>query len=131
MITDPISNMLTQIRNALAIRKRELSLPYSNLKFNLAKALEKYGWIGQASAGGEGPAKLLKLQLKYDDNGEPTITGLSRISKPGQRIYAKAKLMPRSKLGQGVAIVTTSRGLMTSEEARKAKLGGELICEVW
>ena len=130
-MTDPISDMLTQIRNALAVKKPELILPYSKLKFNLASALEKTGWIGEVSAEGEGVVKKLRLMLKYDDRGLPAISGLFRVSKPGQRIYTKSKTIPRSALGSGTAIISTSRGLMTSDEARKAKLGGELICQIW
>lgn len=131
MTTDPISDMLTQIRNALAVRKPEVVLPYSKLKFSLALSLEKNGWLGEVSAEDEVPAKKLKLKLKYDGQGAPVISGLVRVSKPGQRIYAKAKTIPRTPLGSGMAIVSTSRGLMTSDEARQAKLGGELICQIW
>ena len=131
MTTDPISDMLTQIRNALAVRKPEVLLPYSKLKFSLATTLAKNGWLEQVGTEGDDYTKKLKLKLKYDGQGQATISGLMRVSKPGQRIYTKAKTMPRVALGNGVGIVSTSRGLMTSDEARRAKLGGELICQVW
>lgn len=131
MTTDPISDMLTQIRNAYLVKKPEVVLPYSKLKFNLASTLEKSGWLEQVGSEGEGVAAKLRVKLKYDGQGMPAISGLLRVSKPGQRIYTKAKTMPRSQIGRGIAIVTTSRGIMTSDEARKAKLGGELICEIW
>ncbi len=130
-MTDPISDMLTQIRNALAVKKPEVILPFSKLKSNLASAMEKAGWVGEVSADGEGAFKKLRLKLKYDERGLPMISGLLRVSKPGQRIYTRSKTIPRSPLGNGTAIISTSRGLMTSAEAHKAKLGGELICQIW
>ena len=130
-MTDPISDMLTQIRNSLAVGKPEVVLPFSKLKFNLAGILEKTGWVGEVTTDGEGTVKKLRLKLKYDDRGLPTISGLLRVSKPGQRIYAKSKTIPRSPLGSGIGIISTSHGLMTSDEARRAKLGGELICQIW
>ena len=131
MITDPISDMLTQIRNAQAVKKTEVVIPYSKLKHSLAGALEKAGWLGNVSAEGEGAVKKLRVKLKYDGQGIGAISGLVRVSKPGQRIYSKAKTMPRSALGIGTSIVSTSHGLMTTEEARKAKVGVELICQIW
>ena len=130
-MTDPISDMLTQIRNSLAVRKPEVVLSFSKLKFNLAGILEKTGWVGEVTTDGEGTVKKLRLKLKYDDRGLPMISGLLRVSKPGQRIYSKSKAIPRTPLGSGIGIISTSQGLMTSDEARRAKLGGELICQIW
>jgi len=130
-MTDPISDMLTRIRNAQAVKKTFVSLPYSKLKFNLGNLLERSGWIESAAVADEGKIKALKLKLKYDGQGQPVISGINRISKPGQRIYAKVTKIPRVMLGSGATILSTSKGLMTSDQARKQKLGGELICEIW
>ena len=130
-MTDPISDMLTQIRNALAVKKPEVVLPYSKFKNALAQTLEKNGFIARAETAEDGKLKMLRLKLKYDQGGMPTITGLKRISKPGQRMYSKVTRIPRGSFGTGATIVSTSRGLMTSDQAKKEKLGGELICEIW
>lgn len=130
-MTDPISDMLTQIRNALAMRKPEAVLPYSELKHSLAKILTSEGWIKSAEASEAASRKFLKVGLGYTDRGAPVISGLKRISRPGQRIYAKVSEIPRLRLGVGSIIISTSKGLMTDKEARKAKLGGEVICQIW
>lgn len=131
MNTDPISDMLTRIRNAAAVKKIEVSLPYSKLKFNLANLLQQNGWIETVSATNEGKMKILQLGLRYDNEGMSVISGINRLSKPGQRIYSKVTKIPRVALGNGVTIVSTSKGLMTSDRARKEKLGGELMCQIW
>ncbi|OGE78281.1 MAG: 30S ribosomal protein S8 [Candidatus Doudnabacteria bacterium RIFCSPHIGHO2_01_FULL_46_14] len=128
---DPISDMLTRIRNALAVKKTEVVLPYSKLKFNLAQVLQRSGWIGKVADDQEGKMKVLRIGLRYDETGMPTISGITRLSKPGQRIYSKVTKIPRVTLGSGATIVSTSKGLMTSDQARKEKLGGELICQIW
>ena len=128
---DPISDMLTRIRNALAVKKTEVVMPYSKLKFNLAQLLQNSGWIESVSAGEEGKFKVLRIGLRYGSDGMPAISGITRLSKPGQRIYSKVTRIPRVMLGTGATIVSTSKGLMTSDQARKAKLGGELICQIW
>lgn len=126
-MTDPIADLLTRIRNAQLAGQREVSLPYSKLKYALAQLLEREGWIaGLATADQQ---KTLKLVLKYDD-GRPVITELKRVSKPGRRVYANRHELPTILNGLGTAVVSTSRGLMTSKEARKAKLGGEILCEI-
>lgn len=131
MTTDPISDMLTRIRNAAAVKKTQVVLPYSKLKFHLANLLQKNGWIESVSSANEGKMKILQLTLRYDGDGAPVISGINRLSKPGQRIYSKVAKIPRVALGNGSTIVSTSKGLMTSDEARKEKLGGELICQIW
>ena len=131
-MTDPISDMLTQIRNALAVKKPEVVLQYSKFKHALGQTLAQNGFLEKVeTAEDASERKLLKLKLKYDGTGAPTITGLKRISKPGQRMYAKVTRIPRSSFGLGATIVSTSRGLMTSDQAKAKKLGGELICEIW
>lgn len=127
-MTDPIADMLTRIRNALAVKRPEVVLPYSKLKGRLADLLAKQGWLAGVEVLGE-EKKLLKLTLKYDERGHAAISGISRVSKPGQRIYSKASEIERQ--GVGAVIISTSKGLMTDGEARRQRVGGEVICKVW
>ncbi len=129
MFTDPISDMLTRIRNAIASGRTELVLPYSKMKENLAKVLLKEGFISGVNVL-SGKLPQLQINLKYE-GPTPVITGLKRISKPGQRLYASAQDIPRTNGGFGITIVSTSKGLVTDSEARKLKTGGEIICQVW
>jgi len=129
MFTDPIADMLTRIRNASRAQKSELVLPYSKFKANLAKVLVKEGFVAGLNEI-EGKHKMLQLNLKYS-GGESVIAGIKRVSKPGQRIYLPADKLPRTNSGYGVTVVSTSKGLMTDKEARKAKMGGEVVCQVW
>ena len=128
---DPISDMLTQIRNGLSAKKGELSLRHSILKENLARVLEHEGWIKKVEVTGEGIEKSLRLELSYTPTGIPSITGIKRVSKPGQRIYARVTEIPRMRLGVGATIISTSRGIMTDKQARREKIGGEVICQIW
>ena len=130
MFTDPIADMLTRIRNASSAKKSELVLPYSKFKASLAELLKKEGFV---SAFNEltGDHKLLQVHLKYSVEGEAVITGIKRVSKPGQRIYVPAEKIPRTNSGYGITVVSTSRGLMTDKQARKEKIGGEVVCQVW
>lgn len=130
-MTDPISDMLTQIRNGLAVKKTEVVLPYSKVKENLARVLANQGYLENVETLDEEGKKSLKLGLKYLPEGEPALSGVRRISKPGQRIYAKVTEIPPVKLGFGATILSTSKGIMTDKQARKEKMGGELICQVW
>jgi small subunit ribosomal protein S8 len=132
MFTDPIADMLTRIRNASASQKAELVLPYSKFKANLAEVLHKSGFIGgyQEMTSGDNH-KMLEIKLKYSGAGEAVIAGIKRVSKPGQRIYLPADKLPRTNSGYGVTVVSTSKGLMTDREARKQKIGGEVVCQVW
>ena len=127
---DPISDMLTSIRNALTVKYPTVSIPFSNLKYGIVKILEKQGFIEKLEKKGKRSKRFIEITLKYTDN-LPAISGLKRISKPGQRIYSDWKKIKRVKGGYGIAIISTSKGLMTNKEARKQKLGGEIICEVW
>lgn len=131
MTMDTISDMLTRIRNAHAVKKTEVVLPYSKFKHNLAKVLAAEGWIGGIQVKEDGKFKNLAIELKYTNNGLPVITGISRISKPGQRIYSKTAEIPRALGGVGTTIVSTSKGLMTDKSARKTGVGGEVICQIW
>ncbi|MBL7141730.1 30S ribosomal protein S8 [Patescibacteria group bacterium] len=134
-MTDPISDMLTRIRNALAVKKTEVILPYSKIKFGIAKVLEKEKWLKKIEVVSQGKDeknfKQIKLILKYDDQDQPVIKTLKRISKPGQRVYVKKDRIPSVLQGLGMTILSTSKGLMTGQDARKKGLGGELICEIW
>ena len=130
-MNDTISDMLTRIRNALMARKPEVVLPYSNFKQSLAKVLQNEGWLRKMEIKEADGFKTLVLQLKYDDQGQPVISGIKRVSKPGQRIYSSRKEIPRVMGGMGTTIISTSKGLMTDKEARVQKVGGEIVCQVW
>ena len=127
---DPISDMLTSIRNALPVKHSTVSVPFSNLKYEIAKILEKNGFVAKVEKKGKKIKKLLEITLKYDKEA-PAISGLKRISKLSQRVYKGAKEMKPVKGGYGIAIISTSKGLMTDKETRKKKLGGEVIAEIW
>lgn len=129
-MTDPITDMLNQIRNAKAVEKPEVSIPLSKAKYEVAKILAQEGFIGEVKKIVKGKIKSMKIVLKYDE-GVSKISNLRRVSKPGQRIYAKFSEMKRVKGGYGISVISTSKGLMTNKEAHKLKLGGEVICEVW
>ncbi len=129
-MTDPITDMLNQIRNAGAVGKTELSLPASKLKFEVAKILMQENFISDVKKTVKGKSKTMKIVLKYD-NGILAIAGLRKVSKPGQRIYAKVSEIKNVKGGYGMSVVSTPKGLMTNKEARKAKLGGEILLEIW
>ena len=129
MYTDPIADMLTRIRNATAAKKSELVLPYSKFKANLAQLLLKQGFISGVNEL-SGTHKTLQINLKYSGQ-ESVIAGIKRVSKPGPRIYLPADKLPRTNSGYGITVVSTSKGLMTDKEARKAKMGGEVVCQVW
>ena len=128
---DPISNMLISIKNAQAVGHLTVSVPFSNLKYEIAKILGKEGFIEKVEKKGRGVKKSLEITLKYKGK-VPAISGLKRISKPGQKIYLSYKKIKKVKQGLGIAIISTSKGgLMTNKETRKQKLGGEVICEIW
>jgi len=130
-MTDPITDMLNQIRNAQAVGKTEILIPFSNLKNEIATLLSKEGFVGEVKKAVKGKIKGLKITLKYDIGGDPAISGLQRVSKPGQRIYDTVSEIKKVHGGYGISIVSTSKGLMTNKEARKQKIGGEIICQVW
>ena len=131
MHADPISDMLTRIRNANALRYEEVSMPYSKMKNQIAEIMKREGYLSAVAATGEGAAKTLTLTLKYGANGERVITNLQKVSKPGLRVTVHADRLPKVLSGMGIAIISTSKGLLTDAEARKAKVGGEVICKVW
>ncbi|MBI4713928.1 30S ribosomal protein S8 [Candidatus Uhrbacteria bacterium] len=129
MITDPISDMLTRIRNAQLVKKTELTLPYSKIKFHIAKILQAEGYIEKAEEIKDGKFPELHIVLKYDQK-QPIIRKIKRVSKPGNRVYAKSSELPRVLSDIGIAIISTPNGLMTNKEARARRLGGEVICEI-
>ncbi len=131
MITDPIANMLTAIRNAQAARKAAVRVPYSTLKQQVAEVLRARAVVGPVAVAEEGPQKLLEITLLYDPDGSPMIRGLERVSRPGRRWYVRKTELTRVLSGLGFAVVSTSKGLMTDADARKKGLGGEVICKVW
>jgi len=128
-MTDPISDMLTRIRNAQAVLKADVVLPYSKIKFAIAKILEKEGYVARASEVREAKFPLIRLELSYEEN-QPKIHMVRRVSRPGARIYAKSTELPTVLSNIGIAIVSTPNGLMTNKEARSRHLGGEVICEI-
>jgi len=153
-MTDPISDMLNRIRNAQAVLKETVDIPFSNLKYEISEILEKENFIEKVEKKGRKTKKFIKISLKYlpskaaakgreesllssssqvlqDKIKVAAISGLKRISKPGQRIYLSAKKMRRVRGGYGIAIISTPKGLMTDKKARRQKLGGEVLCEIW
>ena len=129
--TDPIADMLTRIRNAIAVRKHEVSLPHSNLKEAVAKLLKDSNFIDSVSVDGDKPGfKQLKLVIS-NDNSNARITEIARLSTPGRRLYSTSEKIPTVKRGRGIIIVSTSKGVMTGTEAKNQHLGGELICKVY
>ena len=130
-ITDPIADMLTRIRNALVIRQETVMVPASNIKIAIADILQREGYIKSYKIVKDGNFDAIKVMLKYTPEKKAVISGLKRISKPGLRVYAGKDEMPKVLDGLGIAIVYTSGGIMTDKEARKAGLGGEVLCFVW
>lgn len=131
MITDPISDMLTRIRNAVAVGHERVTMPASKLKVGIAQILVDEGFIDRYEKKDDGAHAQLELVLRYGDRRRPAIEGIKRISTPGHRIYRGAAELPRVQGGIGVAVVSTSQGLLPDREARRRRLGGEILCEVW
>jgi len=131
MVTDPIADMLTRIRNALTARHDFTDMPASKLKISLAETLKKEGFLRDYEVLQEGVKRTMRVHLAYTDRREPTITGLQRVSKPGLRVYVEKREVPRVYGGLGIAIVSTSQGLLTGRDARRRGLGGEVVCYVW
>jgi len=129
--TDPVSDFLARVRNALSARHEKTDVPSSRFKVELARILKDEGYIKNFKVLDDRGAGLLRLYLKYDDGGRPVIHGLARQSKPGRRLYRKKDEMPEVLGGLGVAIISTSQGLLTDGDAKKRGLGGEVVCTVW
>jgi small subunit ribosomal protein S8 len=129
--TDPIADMLTRIRNASAARHKDLTVPSSKVKREIARVLAEEGFIESWSTAAGDVQETLSMRLKYAEGRTPVVSGLKRISKPGLRVYARKTEIPRVLGGLGLAILSTSRGIMTGSQARKLNLGGEVLCYVW
>jgi small subunit ribosomal protein S8 len=130
-VSDPIADMLTRVRNASRARHTEVIVPASRTKREIARILVEEGFIADVREVRDGPGQVLHLELKYVDGKVPVVSGLKRISKPGLRVYARKTDIPRVLGGLGIVIVSTSMGIMTGSQARKAELGGEILAYVW
>lgn len=131
---DPIADMLTRVRNALTAGKLKVIVPKSNIKIEIARILKEEGYVEDYSIGDETPVPLIHIQLKYFGSRRdrrPVITQLRRISKPGRRVYRKRSELPIVLSGTGIAIVTTPKGVMTAQQARRSGVGGEVLCYIW
>lgn len=131
MNTDPIADMLTRVRNASLVQHKQVVVPTSKIKLAIAQILKAEGFIDAYHVTDEQPQANLIMRLKYTGRGDAVISGLERVSKPGKRVYAGHKDIPWVRAGLGISIVSTPKGLMTGREARRSKLGGEIICNVW
>ena len=130
MINDPISDMLTRIRNGIRARRARVEMPASNMKVEIARVLKEEGYIGNFKVSEEGKKKTLRIVLRYSPDGESVISTLDRVSKPGRRVYVGAREVPKVLGDLGVNILTTPRGVMSGRNARKAGVGGEILCSV-
>lgn len=131
VMSDPIADMLTRIRNANTVRHETVEMPASKMKKQIAEILKSEGFIRDAEYIEDSKQGIIRIFLKYGPNNERVITGLKRISKPGLRVYTKSSEIPRVLGGLGIAIISTSKGIMTDKAARQAKAGGEVVCYVW
>ncbi|MGI6200977.1 MAG: 30S ribosomal protein S8 [Christensenellales bacterium] len=131
IVTDPIADMLTRIRNALVAKHDVVEVPASNMKKTIAQILLSEGYIKGVEVVNNGPQGLLKISLKYGPNKTGVITGLKRISRPGLRVYARKEEIPRVLGGLGIAIISTSKGVLTDKQAREAAVGGEVLAYIW
>lgn len=131
-VTDPISDMLTRIRNAVMVRHGSVLVPVSKLKLEITRVLAEEGFIGSHDVvNNNGPKNMIRIQLRYGNGHDPYIRGLKRVSRPGLRMYAAREAVPRNLNGLGVSVVSTSQGLMTGYDARRRGVGGEILCYVW
>ena len=130
-VTDPVADMLTRIRNALVVKKDIVDIPASKMKASIARIMLEQGFIKGCETVEEGKQPMLRIKLKYGPNGEKVISGLKRISKPGLRVHVRKDEIPRVLNGLGIAIISTSSGVMTDAEARKNSVGGEVLAYIW
>jgi len=131
MMTDPIADMLTRIRNAVRIERPAVDIPASKIKVNIAGVLQREGYIWDFEVVEQAPQNILRIHLKYGPNGERVIQHVSRVSSPGRRIFARVDQMPNVLQGLGISIVSTSHGVMSNREAKRKGVGGEVICKLW
>ena len=130
-ISDPIADMLTRIRNAIMARHDSVLIPASRMKLGIARIIKEEGFINDYEVLRGKPHRVIKISLKYDDKNQPALSGLERISKPGLRMHVQRKEIPRVYGGLGIAILSTSEGVMTGQQAWHQRIGGELLCYVW
>lgn len=130
-MTDPIADYLTRIRNALHARQKYVDIPASNLKRKISRILLEQGYIKKYIVIDDGKQGIIRIWLKYDENNEPVITHLERVSKPGRRVYADVDNLPRVMNNLGIAILTTSKGVVTERQAKRLNVGGEVLCYIW
>jgi small subunit ribosomal protein S8 len=131
MMTDPIADMLARIRNAGLRRQAEVSCPSSKLKLGIARVLAERGFLGKVRVEARSGHPVLVMELRYDQAGHALIDGIRRVSRPGRRVYVRSGKIPRVRNGLGVAVLSTSKGVLADGDARAASLGGEFVCEVW
>jgi small subunit ribosomal protein S8 len=131
MFSDPISDMLTRVRNAVRARHPKVDVPASNLKIEIARILKEEGYVQAFKVAEEGPKKTIKIYLKYGPDNQPVISNLERVSRPGCRVYVGRQGIPRVLGGLGINILTTPRGVMTGRDAFREKIGGEILCRIW
>jgi len=131
VMSDPIADMLTRIRNGQTAKFEQVDVPSSRIKLEIARILKAEGYIKNFKLVPGGKKEQLRIFLKYDEQNKPAILGLERVSKPGWRVYLSADEIPQVKAGLGILILTTSKGLLTDKQAKKMKVGGEVICQVW
>jgi len=129
-MTDPIADMLNRIKNAQAVQKETVEIPFSRMKYAIAKVLERKGFIKSVEFRGKKTKKIIEVELRYKD-ATPLVLGVRRVSKPGQRKYVSASKIRRVRGGYGIVILSTSKGIMAGEEARKEGVGGEVLGEIW
>jgi small subunit ribosomal protein S8 len=130
-MTDPIADMLTRVRNALAARHSKVEMPASKTKIEMARILKEEGYITNYRVATDDNKKVIKVYLRYGPDHTPVISHLERVSKPGRRVYTSSKAIPRVIGGMGINILTTSKGLMTGDKARRQNVGGEILCGIW
>ncbi len=131
MMIDPIADLLTRIRNAGRARHPQTTAPHSRIKLALAQVLAREGFVGDVRVEARDGHSVIAIELRYDDDGEPIIDGIVRSSKPGRRVYVNSRDIPRVRNGLGVAVLSTSKGVLSDRDARAQSVGGELLCEVW
>ena len=131
MISDPIADMLTRVRNALTARHPKVDVPASKLKTEIARILKEEGYIANFKVAEEGPKRTIKIYLKYSADNSPVISNIERVSRPGCRVYVGQQEIPRVLGGLGINILTTPRGVMTGRTAHREKVGGEILCRIW
>lgn len=131
MMTDPISDFLTRIRNALVMKHKSVRLPSSKMKLRIAQILKDEGYINDCRIEDDGKQGVLHVDLRYDGKGLPVIEGLQRVSRPGLRVYKSSSELPRVRGGIGMAVISTSRGVMPDRQARLDNVGGEVLCYIW